>query len=1364
MKNSIFTCTFLLIFTNICLSQCPTDLSLSYATQYDIDTFKLKYPNCTNLISISLSNSTTDPIRNLSGFSNIDSLQFDLNIYNQTELASLEGLEKLRTIGSLQISNCNKLQNLSGLDNLRQINGSLFISKINNLTSLSGLKSLESIIYDIDLNDLSALNDFQELHLLKNINNLRIRNCSSLTELSGLENIENVKASLTITDCSNLTRLSKLEKIKYIGSNFIISNNISLKEISGLNTLEYIGNNFEIKSNVNLKNIQDFNSLIKIEFGGLTISNNNVLETINGFNKLQISKNGIQVSDKSLITLKGFNDLLTAGFNFENFKSLVEISGFENLKYASIINFKSNDKLTTIPYFNNVDSVKGNISTNSCPLITEMNGFNNIKYIGGDLILYNNNSLRTIPIFNLLESVRNIEISDLPNLESINGFASLRLLDAIRITNNAKLLNLPDFNLIKTIVGSILINNNSLLKNIPSLENLISTGSYQIYNNKSIEVIHGCPNLETVASLFWIITTNNLTEISGFNKLRKTGAFAINENKILNKIPSFNSLQDIPNEYFSITDNPVLDSIIGFNQLNGGISTLKIDQNGIKIVSGFNNLTNCISIQFENNPNLTKIEGFNKLEKGNIYIKSNNLLKSIPSFNNLHYPAFIDNSTFQFEVSKNYNLKQINGFNRLQNAGTILIYENDLLEEIIGFEELVKSKDITIKGSSIHSIPSFNKLKIIGIETEDYGFTNYSGLYLEEMPKLEEISGFNNIDTLKGWLHIISNTSLRNISAFKNVKRVYRNLVIYQNDSLKSFVGLEKLNLIGGHYIIKKNNLMRELPNTKELHTIRCQYLSNYGIGLDISGDSISSLKGLQNLTQVYRYISIIKTNLTSLQGLENVDPKGLASSYIQDNPKLSSCSIYFLCEKIKEKPFSCDVVKNNATGCNNCTEVKCTDINLEGHIFYDFDKNKLLGSNEVPLNNIRILIQPDNVELLPRSNGKFIYNCEIGKNYKIIPILNNNWDLTTDSLTYNFTFQQNVDRTKKLDFGLHPNFTKHEGQINIISSPTRCNTNVPFDITYQNTGTFEETGKFIFTLDPLAIFESSDPPPTEIIGNKYVWNYQNLRPFNTNSIKAIIHMPNEQSTGSLLNIKGEMYSNTNLISDYLYTPQVICSYDPNDKIVMPSDATGKNYFTKGEELTYTIRFQNEGNADAIDISIQDTLDNNLDPSSLTVINSSHLVQTYIKENSVRFDFKNIWLPSKKIDEFSSQGFITFKISPKATADLGQIFFNNASIYFDLNSPIVTNTIQSTYALNTSNDEIKKFPIIKVYPNPSNEEINLVSDSKVDKTKICTLTGLTLEEFAENKLKIVAFPNGMYILKIFIDGNVYSKLVMIRHD
>lgn len=272
MKNCLVIGTLLLLFTNFGLSQCPTDLSLTYATQFDIDTFKLKYPNCKNLFSITLLNSNTDPIRNLSGFSNIDSIRLSLVIQNQSELVSLVGLEKLRTVANIQITNCPKLQNMVGLDNLKRVNGSIQLNKINNLTSLSGLNSLDSILYDIDLNELPTLNNLEGLHLIKNVGNLKIRFCSALTQLTGLENVEKIKGSLVISDCPVLNSLAKLEKLKYIRNDFIISNNNAMIEISKINALEYIGDDLEITFNKNLKNIIDFAALNKIEFGGLKMS------------------------------------------------------------------------------------------------------------------------------------------------------------------------------------------------------------------------------------------------------------------------------------------------------------------------------------------------------------------------------------------------------------------------------------------------------------------------------------------------------------------------------------------------------------------------------------------------------------------------------------------------------------------------------------------------------------------------------------------------------------------------------------------------------------------------------------------------------------------------------------------------------------------------------------------------------------------------------------------------------------------------------------------------------------------------------------------------------------------------------------
>ena len=87
-----------------------------------------------------------------------------------------------------------------------------------------------------------------------------------------------------------------------------------------------------------------------------------------------------------------------------------------------------------------------------------------------------------------------------------------------------------------------------------------------------------------------------------------------------------------------------------------------------------------------------------------------------------------------------------------------------------------------------------------------------------------------------------------------------------------------------------------------------------------------------------------------------------------------------------------------------------------------------------------------------------------------------------------------------------------------------------------------------------------------------------------------------------------------------------MCSYDPNDKIVSPPGVKGENYTLKGEKLIYTVRFQNTGNAPAIDVKILDTLSSSLDMNTFKVLNSSFPATTSVRGREVEFYFKDIGL------------------------------------------------------------------------------------------------------------------------------------------
>ncbi len=139
---------------------------------------------------------------------------------------------------------------------------------------------------------------------------------------------------------------------------------------------------------------------------------------------------------------------------------------------------------------------------------------------------------------------------------------------------------------------------------------------------------------------------------------------------------------------------------------------------------------------------------------------------------------------------------------------------------------------------------------------------------------------------------------------------------------------------------------------------------------------------------------------------------------------------------------------------------------------------------------------------------------------------------------------------------------------------------------------------------------------------------------------------------------------------------EIVSSYDPNDKQVIPS-GIGEDHLIHLEDslLSYKIRFQNTGNDTALFVSILDTLDiTHLDISSLTMTGSSHdYYVSVVDSNVLRWTFENIMLVDSSTNEAASHGFVQYKIRQNEENQIGDIIKNKAYIYFDYNEPIITN-------------------------------------------------------------------------------------------
>jgi uncharacterized repeat protein (TIGR01451 family) len=173
-----------------------------------------------------------------------------------------------------------------------------------------------------------------------------------------------------------------------------------------------------------------------------------------------------------------------------------------------------------------------------------------------------------------------------------------------------------------------------------------------------------------------------------------------------------------------------------------------------------------------------------------------------------------------------------------------------------------------------------------------------------------------------------------------------------------------------------------------------------------------------------------------------------------------------------------------------------------------------------------------------------------------------------------------------------------------------------------------------------------------------------------------------------------------------------IGSFDPNDKQGYPLGYNDENYIDRGQDIEYMIRFQNTGTDTAFNVVVKDLLSEFLDIATVRPGASSHPYDYSVSGNGLMsFTFSNIILPDSFINEPASNGFIKFKVSQKSNLDLETQILNSAAIYFDFNSPIITNetlhTIGENFVIVSIDTPFENsLAKVKVHPNPFSELVN----------------------------------------------------------
>lgn len=430
----------------------------------------------------------------------------------------------------------------------------------------------------------------------------------------------------------------------------------------------------------------------------------------------------------------------------------------------------------------------------------------------------------------------------------------------------------------------------------------------------------------------------------------------------------------------------------------------------------------------------------------------------------------------------------------------------------------------------------------------------------------------------------------------------------------------------------------------------------------------------------------------------------------------------------------------------NSIWRIRRNSFSITGQLYYDQNQNSLREEGEAGFDGLPVEIKPSGIVVYPSASGKFSFIGEPGETY----ILEIPGDSTLDFVSETLPYTMVVGEENQIGVTLKE--VKPQIRSNFYLPWPRCNTVSSTRLRIENTG-YVTAGRVEVSLisDGRSAIYSEEA--AFVNGDTLFFELTDLKAKNSQDLNYVIEWPDAMMMDESLTFKTEIktFRNQQLVStqqDSIST-MLRCSYDPNDKSVMPTGVGVEKYTLKDVDLQYLIRFENTGNDTAYHVTIYDTLDVNLNKSTFKILGSSHEVQAEIHPSGlVVFYFENIMLPDTNTNMEAAQGFVRFSISPVLGLDERTVISNTAGIVFDSNPAIITNTVHNTMITEISDivtdiREKEKREIL-YYPNPASEYV-YIRGWNTTHTEVYNSQGILIIKTTEREISVRDWSAGIYL-------------------
>ncbi len=449
---------------------------------------------------------------------------------------------------------------------------------------------------------------------------------------------------------------------------------------------------------------------------------------------------------------------------------------------------------------------------------------------------------------------------------------------------------------------------------------------------------------------------------------------------------------------------------------------------------------------------------------------------------------------------------------------------------------------------------------------------------------------------------------------------------------------------------------------------------------------------------------------------------------------------------------------------------------NVNGRAFIDYNNNHIKDSSDVYFSQGYLESTKDskNISTYLSANSYVRNYVDTGAWTNEVKTISPYFTATPVSVV---TQHNDYGNSDSLLFSLYPNSIVQDLKLTLVNPfITRLGQPASYEITYANAGTHPASGSVKVILDPRLSFTGSIPNISSQNGDTLIWDFNNLAA-NANkkiTIQFNTSIPPTLNTGDTLHslaIVTPVIGDTIPEDNFASLDEIIrTSYDPNDKTTTSGKDITHQQIDNDEYITYVVRFQNTGNDTAFRVVIEDTLDAKLDWSSLQPVGASHpFTMQVVNDHILEFTFDKIKLLPSSFDETKSHGYVAYKIKVKKDAAAGYTIKNTAHIYFDLNPPVATQTVQTRIlTLTATSQHAVLSGTLQIYPNPNNGQftVRLKDNSIIQNLQLIDITGKTVYEEKTNSreamLQVINLPKGMYAIRINAGEKIITEKIIIE--